>query len=205
MGSPTQPSTELVATHFPVRAPQSKEPYRYGGRVVWRDPHDHGGPSMTAPHLSVWPADTREGFRRSEVSALVGRGEDTWRRTAADLLRWKVKTRSGFRVEDDRPATAGAELVVTVRVLGVVIREPIQVVEVVDTEDRVGYSYRTLPGHPVSGEEAFIVHREGDRILVTVRSLTRPSPQQPWRALFPLLQVAQLVVRRRYLRALTRS
>lgn len=165
----------------------------------------HEAPRMTAPHLTVWPAGAATGFRRSEVSALVGRGEETWQRAAADLLRWEVKTRSGFHVEDDQPATAGAELIVTARLPGVTVREPIKVMEVIDTDDRVGFSYRTLPGHPVSGEEAFIVHREGDRIIVTVRSLTRPSPRQPWRALFPVLQLVQLVVRRRYLRALSFS
>ncbi len=35
-----------------------------------------------------------------------------------------------------------------------------------------------------------------------VRSLTKPAETQPWRALFPLLLVAQRITRRRYLRAL---
>ena len=86
--------------------------------------------------------------------------------------------------------------------LWVTVREPVEVVEVVESATRVGFSYRTLPGHPVSGEEAFIVHRNGDDVVLTIRSLTRPAPEQPWRALFPLLRVAQLVARRRYLRAL---
>jgi len=36
----------------------------------------------------------------------------------------------------------------------------------------------------------------------TVRSLTAPAPQQPWRSLHPLLRVVQRIARRRYLRAL---
>jgi len=66
----------------------------------------------------------------------------------------------------------------------------------------VGFSYRTRPGHPVSGEEAFIVHRDGGNVFFTVRSLTAPATEQPWRALYPLLRVAQIVARRRYLRTL---
>ena len=49
-----------------------------------------------------------------------------------------------------------------------------------------------------------VIHRsttDGD-IVLTVRSLTRPALQQPWRALYPLLRIAQVVARRRYLRAL---
>lgn len=91
---------------------------------------------------------------------------------------------------------------VTVRLFVLTIREPVEVVSVVEESDRVGFAYRTMPGHPVSGEEAFIVHRDGGEVRLTVRSLTRPAPQQPWRALYPLLRVAQLVARRRYLRAL---
>lgn len=52
------------------------------------------------------------------------------------------------------------------------------------------------------GEEALIVHRHGDEVRLTIRSLTRAAPQQPWRALYPLLVVAQRIVRRRYLCAL---
>lgn len=160
---------------------------------------------MTTPHLAEWPPDDSMRFRRSEASAVIGSGDATWQRAAADLLRWKVKTRSGFRVEDDRPVTPGDELIVTARVLGITVREPIRVEDVVAHTDRVGFSYRTLPGHPVSGEEAFIVHRDGDDVTLTIRSLTGPSPRLPWRPLFPVLQLAQLVVRRRYLRALIAS
>jgi uncharacterized protein (UPF0548 family) len=39
-------------------------------------------------------------------------------------------------------------------------------------------------------------------VWLTVRSLTRPAHQQPWRALYPILRIAQRVARRRYLRAL---
>ncbi|SJM60975.1 A3(2) GLYCOGEN METABOLISM CLUSTERI [Frigoribacterium sp. JB110] len=119
-----------------------------------------------------------------------------------DVLRWKVKTRSGFTVGGDEPAKPGVRLTITFRILGITIREPVEVVDVHASPTRVGFSYRTLPGHPVSGEEAFIVSRVGDEVVLTVRSLTKPSPQQPWRAMFPALRVAQLVVRRRYLRAL---
>jgi uncharacterized protein (UPF0548 family) len=67
------------------------------------------------------------------------------------------------------------------------VREPVQVVAVVD-----------------DGEEAFVVHRDGSgAVSLTLRSLTRPAPQGPWRVLFPALLVAQRYFRRRYLRALT--
>ena len=156
---------------------------------------------MTSPQLEEWPP-TNPKYRRSEASALVGHGDALWERVRVDVMRWRVKTASGFCVKSAAPAAPGDRLNVTVHVLGMTIIEPVEVTDVVIEHDRVGFSYRTRPGHPVSGEGAFIVHRQGDAVYFTVRSLTRAAPQQPWRALYPFLLVAQRIVRRRYLRAL---
>jgi uncharacterized protein (UPF0548 family) len=96
----------------------------------------------------------------------------------------------------------GARVVVTAYPFGLAVEEPVEVVAVVQEATRIGFSYRTLPGHPVDGEEAFIVHRRGDEVHLTIRSLTRAASQQPWRLLFPFLLIAQRVVQRRYRRAL---
>lgn len=155
----------------------------------------------TSPHLDQWPPSDRK-YRRSETSALLGSGDVVWQRAVDGLLRWKVKTASGFVVDATGPASPGARVVVTAQLGGLTVVEPVEVVSVVQEAGRTGFSYRTLPGHPVDGEEAFIVHRRGDEVHLTIRSLTRAAPQQPWRLLFPLLLIAQRVVRKRYLRAL---
>jgi uncharacterized protein (UPF0548 family) len=156
---------------------------------------------MTFPALREWPPTDRR-YRRSEVSAVIGRGAGVWERASRDVLRWRVKTASGFTVDTTNPVSQGKRVIVKARVFIVTVVEPVVVVTVVEGPDRVGFAYRTLPGHPVSGEEAFIVHRQDDEVSITIRSLTRAAPQQPWRVLYPLLRVAQLVARRRYLRAL---
>ncbi|WP_369640676.1 DUF1990 family protein, partial [Nocardia sp. JMUB6875] len=106
----------------------------------------------------------------------------------------------------DTPAlrvTPGANFRITAALGPLAIHEPVRIVTVVDTPDRAAFSYGTLPGHPVSGEEAFILHRAADdSIQLTLRSLTRPAPNGLWRTAFPLLLVAQRFYRRRYLRAL---
>ncbi|MFC8303362.1 DUF1990 family protein [Specibacter sp. NPDC057265] len=156
---------------------------------------------MTEPAATHWTPPAC-GFRVYEATTVLGEGEELWHRAAKDLLHWKVKTRSGFRVSSPGQVLAGERLRITVSVLGVTVVEPVEVVEVVHGPGQVGFAYRTLPGHPVSGEEAFLVHRDGEKVLLTLRSLTRAAPQQPWRAMFPLLLVFQKVVRRRYRRAL---
>lgn len=156
---------------------------------------------MTSPALDHWPP-TDLGHRRFEVSAVIGHGEAVWERASRDVLRWRVKTASGFAVDTTGPVVEGERATVTARVLGLTVVEPVEVVTVVQESNRVGFAYKTLPGHPVSGEEAFIVHRDSEEVHLTVRSLTRPAPQQPWHTAYPLLRIAQVIARRRYLRAL---
>jgi uncharacterized protein (UPF0548 family) len=156
---------------------------------------------MTSPQLPAWPP-FGPAYRRSEVSTVLGSGDDLWDRATREVLCWKVKTASGFSVDSTGPVRQDDRVLITASLLGVRIMEPVEVVAVIETAGRVGFAYRTRPGHPVDGEEAFIVHRDGEEVHFTVRSLTRAAPQQPWRTLYPLLLVAQRLARRRYLRAL---
>lgn len=157
--------------------------------------------SMTRVGEPEW-IERPGGYRAWEQAVRVGTGDAYWHAARLELLRWGVKTRSGFTVEPDAPVSVGARPVIIARPLGLAIREPVEVVEVIDTECRVGFAYRTLPGHPVSGEEAFILTRDEDASSLTIRSLTRPGDRLGWRLAFPALLVAQRLARRRYLRAL---
>ncbi|MGU3645086.1 DUF1990 family protein [Microbacterium sp. C23T] len=158
--------------------------------------------SLTQPANADW-REHPAGFRRWERSTRLGDGPDLWNWASTEVLRWGVKTRSGFTVSPAAAAAVrpGDRPVITAHPFGLSVREPVEVVAVVDDEDRVGFAYRTLPGHPVTGEAAFIVHRHGGSAILTIRSLTRPGRGR-WRALYPVLLVAQAVARRRYLRAL---
>jgi uncharacterized protein (UPF0548 family) len=154
----------------------------------------------TAPGERRWQAQPA-GYRRHDEVVALGRGEATWRAASVAVLEWAVKTRSGFAVEPPSPVRKGADHWLTARVGPLIVREPVRVVAVVDEPSRRGFAYGTLGGHPVSGEEAFVVHRDGDTVLLTLRSLTRAAPG-PWRLVFPVLLVAQRWYRRRYRRAL---
>ncbi|MEV0462774.1 DUF1990 domain-containing protein [Nocardia tengchongensis] len=161
----------------------------------------------TAPADATWTA-TAPGFRQFERTTVIGHGADHWERASEELLHWGVKQRSGFRVTPldtpDTRATTGANFRITAGRAPFTIHEPVRVVAVVDTPTRRGFAYGTLPGHPVSGEEAFILHLSPDgTIHLTLRSLTRPAPEGPWRTAFPILLLAQRHFRRRYLRALS--
>lgn len=180
---------------------------------------------VTAPADEHWNPDL-PGFRRFTTTVRLGHGDTLWRRARADVLHWEVKQRSGFRVlpaddpepiggpaaeappceTDDRIGVhEGARYRIVARIGPLRIAEPAIVVAVVDSAVRSGFAYGTLPGHPVSGEEAFIVHRDADDgVHLTLRSMTAAAPEGHWRPAFPALLVAQRMYRRRYLRALTR-
>ncbi|MGX1810714.1 DUF1990 family protein [Nocardia sp. NPDC055321] len=160
----------------------------------------------TAPAAERW-TDPGAGFRRFERTVPLGRGDALWDSASEALMHWEVKQRSGFRVTPlsttELRATLDADYRITATIGPIKIHEPARVVAVVDTPTRRGFAYGTLPGHPVSGEEAFIVHRTpDDTVHLTLRSLTRPAPTTPWRPLFPILLVPQRLYRRRYLRSL---
>ena len=114
-----------------------------------------------------------------------------------------MKQRSGFRVCPDTTVSEGEEYQISIGRWPFVVHEPVRVVAVVSSTDRCGFAYGTLHGHPVCGEEAFILHRDrAGTVFLTLRSLTRPAPSGVWRAVFPVLLVAQRYFRRRYLRSL---
>lgn len=159
----------------------------------------------TAPEREQW-VDPPSGFRVHEQTNRVGRGREEWDVASSDLMDWAVKIRSGFAVEPaaggSRRVALGADYLLIASVGPVPVREPVRIVRVVEQRNRIGYAYGTLEGHPVAGEEAFILSRAADGgIWFTVRSLTRAS-RGSWRLAFPLALIAQPCYRARYRRAL---
>lgn len=149
------------------------------------------------------------GYRWYEKRVNIGDGVARWEFASAALLEWAVKTRSGFSVVADRPSERDPQVILDQRYwliahLGPIhIKEPIQVVAVIDEPDRKGFAYGTLSGHPVSGEEAFIVDQHPDgTVWLTIRSTTQTATGI-WRVAAPAVALAQRCYRRRYLHALT--
>jgi uncharacterized protein (UPF0548 family) len=149
---------------------------------------------------------SRAGFRTFERSVLVGYGMAAWEEASTAVMAWSVKTRSGFEVVPvsgtDNTVRQDQDYTLVAHIGPLRIREPVKVVATVREHDRCGFAYGTGVGHPVSGEEAFVVWKdEGSRVWLTLRSLTRPSTGF-WRVLFPAILIAQRWYRFRYQRAL---
>jgi len=83
------------------------------------------------------------------------------------------------------------------------IRAPVRVVYLIDEPNRRGFAYGTLPGHPESGEEAFIVDQTEDgSVWLEIRSISRPS-NAFWWTMYPILRLIQATMTRRYFRSLS--
>jgi uncharacterized protein (UPF0548 family) len=81
-----------------------------------------------------------------------------------------------------------------------VVSEPVEVVYTVDEPERHGFAYGTMLGHPLAGEELFLVERRGTEVWLHIRSFSRVAG--PWRTLTPLIRVMQRTTHTRYLNAL---
>jgi len=106
-------------------------------------------------------------------------------------------------LEDGTPQVApgvSADLVVTVA--GFRFTAPVRVVSVTTDVNRVGFAYGTLHGHPVQGEESFIVERHPNgSVWAVIRSFSKPGS---WYFSLgaPLLRWQQRRFIKRYLQAL---
>lgn len=97
----------------------------------------------------------------------------------------------------------GQVVILSIGVGPIRIKEPVRVMAIEDGPLTSGFTYGTLPGHPVSGEESFTIDRQKDgTIWLTVRAFYRAG-NRLWWVLFPVMSVVQSIVMRRYLRSLS--
>lgn len=126
--------------------------------------------------------------------------------TAVDvLMTWRMHQRVGLKVAASS-ATVEADSVVEMRLgIGLAsLKIPCRVVYVVDEGDLRGFAYGTLPGHPESGEERFVVRRLPDgQVEATVSAFSRPVTLSA-RLGGPLTSWFQRKMTDRYLAALDR-
>lgn len=117
------------------------------------------------------------------------------------LMTWGVHERAGLRVRASADRVALDE-VVEMRIPWLPgVRIPCRVVRLIETPDEVGFAYGTLPDHPESGEESFVVSRAGSRVEFTITAFSHPATW-PARVATPLARRGQELFTRRYLAAL---
>jgi uncharacterized protein (UPF0548 family) len=157
-------------------------------------------PLTYAPVGATARAETPDGFRHLHRVARLRRSD--FEEVAAELMTWQIHRRAGLTV------LAGSGRVrpdgVVVLRLGVgrfAVRAPCRVVYVVEDPDRRGFAYGTLPGHPESGEERFVLSRASDgRVDFTITAFSRHATRLA-RLGGPVTPALQGLLTRRYLAA----
>jgi uncharacterized protein (UPF0548 family) len=122
----------------------------------------------------------------------------------AAVLTFAMHRATGERVEASAARAApGVSVTSRIRVGPVRLRVPCRVVWAEEGEARAGFAYGTLPGHPVRGEESFVVTREVDGVWFAVTAFSVPAR---WyvAALGPLGPLLQVWFAHRRARALRR-
>lgn len=147
--------------------------------------------------------EASSGFRRLQHTVLLRRRD--FEGAAADLFAWRVHEQAGLAVgAGDIPLRLGTVVVMRWGWRRAALRIPCRVVEVIEEPRRRGFSYGTLPGHPESGEEQFLLELEADgRVRFTISAFSRPA--SPLAKLSgPAGRAVQWFMTKRYLRALDR-
>jgi uncharacterized protein (UPF0548 family) len=110
------------------------------------------------------------GYQHLRVRHLIGTGVLD---AAADaILTFRMHRGIPAAVTADAPRAAPG-VRVTVRIGP--LRAPCEVVWAVHEQDRAGFGYGTLAGHPEQGEESFVVERDAaGRVWFTVTAFSRP-------------------------------
>ncbi|GGK50868.1 DUF1990 family protein [Streptomyces flaveus] len=136
-------------------------------------------PSTETPFTYDDVGATREnrtppGYHPLHVRTRIGEGRNVFEASSRAVLTWELHRAVCVGITTEAPKAApGVELTVT---LGGLIKAPCRIVWTTEEPRRAGWAYGTLPGHPESGEEAFLVEMTGDgTVWLTVTAFSRPA------------------------------
>ncbi|MET9645118.1 DUF1990 domain-containing protein [Streptomyces syringium] len=135
-------------------------------------------PRFTYPEVGATGRDPLPGgYSHLRVSTPTGHGRAVFEAAADAVLTWGMHRAAGVRIADGTPPAAyGVTVTPGVGIGPLRISGPCAVAWALREERRAGFAYGTLPGHPETGEEAFVVTIDdaGD-VTLTVTAFSRPA------------------------------
>ncbi|MBA3252247.1 MAG: DUF1990 domain-containing protein [Geodermatophilaceae bacterium] len=117
------------------------------------------------------------GYRAAVVRRHVGSGQPVFDAAVAAVDSWAAQRHAGVEVYPPQARPAEGETVVQLLRLGPLwATAACRIVYRLDEADRAGFAYGTLTGHPVRGEEAFLVERDAAGVVrVRIAVFSRPN------------------------------
>jgi uncharacterized protein (UPF0548 family) len=107
------------------------------------------------------------GYPAAERSGVVGSGRAAFERAVDAVFDWRAQRGVGLRVRaSGSPRTPGTVVVLTAGLPRFGYDMPCRVVWAQTHGDARGFGYGSLPGHPESGEESFVVSIDADGEVV---------------------------------------
>jgi uncharacterized protein (UPF0548 family) len=177
------------------------------GLLATTDPAGLADAPLTyAPVGAARSGAVPDGFRGAHRSAVIGSGRADFERAVAAVFGWQAQRGAGLRVRATGPSSVpGTVVVLTAGLPRLGYDIPCRVVWTRTEGDERGFAYGTLPGHPESGEECFLVRLtpEGD-VVYEIRVFFRlASPAA--RLAGPLSLLLQRLATGRYVSAIRRA
>ncbi|MEU5217081.1 DUF1990 domain-containing protein [Streptomyces sp. NPDC020807] len=174
-------------------------------------PGDRRRPRLTYPDVGATRTPERlpQGYNHLRVTTVVGHGRAAFEAAGTAVTTWRAHRATGATVRSTATrAEPGVHLEVSAGLGRLRIGAPCEVIWTAYEEDRVGFAYGTLTGHPELGEESFLVTLAPDgTVLFTVTAFSRPATWYTRLAgpVVPVLQRAYAHVLGRTLRRLVRA
>jgi uncharacterized protein (UPF0548 family) len=120
------------------------------------------------------------GYATGSLVAPIGRGRDAWAQAADALAGWRIFDAPWLAVLDVGPPEVGGTVVYAARAFGVWTVNANRVLAVEQAEDdggaAFGFTWGTLPGHALSGEERLHVawDRSTDEVTFEITQFSVP-------------------------------
>ncbi|MBF6443272.1 DUF1990 domain-containing protein [Nocardia farcinica] len=162
---------------------------------------------FTYPEVGATRGALPAGYDHLRLRREIGRGRADFERLGDAVLAFRIQR--GLRILDhaETPvAEPGAAVTVRLGLGPLGLRAPCRVVYVLDEENRRGFVYGTLAGHPARGEELFAVDYDPATGTVYGETVAFSRPATWYTRLGgPLTRLAQRLAARAYLATLRRT
>lgn len=137
---------------------------------------------------------------------VIGHGPESFARASAGLRTWAAHRAIGAKVfPADSPIEEGRTVLVALGVGPLRLIAPTRIVVVINEPTRFGFAYGTLPGHPESGEESFMIeHCDDGSVVARIRVDAKPATLLT-RVAGPVGRGLQQLAMLGYLRGLARA
>jgi uncharacterized protein (UPF0548 family) len=143
------------------------------------------------------------GYRHDRHHRRIGDSQ-VFGRAATALSHWAAHEGADVHIfPHDHPVSLGATILAVISLGPAQVVAPCRIVRVIDEFDRFGFTCGTLPGHPVRGEEAFVVERRTDGTFFSITAFSKPADPLA-KIAGPVGRAIQIAMTRRFVSALAR-